>query len=278
MRSGERLPEWSVLAQNDATDSGNEIHSDEVAKKYGFRGGLVPGITVYGYMTGPLVAAFGPEWLDRGGMRFRLRRPVYEGERVEVRAEVREQGDERTEVEVSVRNGEGEACALGTGWMLHRDAVFDGPLPTRRPIPETRWPARRETFEREPVLGTVEAVWKEERNLDYLEQLQDDNAVYREGVVHPAWILRQANLVVDRSVAVNPWIHVSSDIQNLRRARAGEIIETRAAVKDLFEKNGQDYVDLDIVMTARAQEQAPEAGRPILFGEHRAIYRPKQIE
>ena len=47
MSSGESLPLWTGVAQNDATDSGNEIHDDRVARQYGFEGGLVPGITVY---------------------------------------------------------------------------------------------------------------------------------------------------------------------------------------------------------------------------------------
>lgn len=274
MQSGELLPAWSVVAQNDATDSGNEIHDDSVAKKYGFSGGLVPGITVYGYMTAPLVAAFGPEWLDRGGMQVRLRRPVYEGEKVEVRAEVTKSDAGGTEVELAVRNAQGEDCALGTGWMLAAAPESEADLPARRAIPDTRWPAERETFEREPVLGSVEAVWKAEHSADYLEQMQDTNVVYRDNVVHPAWILRQANLVVDRSVAVNPWIHVSSEVQNLRRAYAGEVLETRARVKDLFEKNGHEYVDLIIAITTREQGEAPESAIPILCGEHRAIYKP----
>ena len=231
---------------------------------------------MYGYMTGPLVAAFGPEWLDRGGMQVRLRRPVYEGEKVQVRATVTRAGPERSEVDLSVLNAAGESCALGTGWMLGQPAAAPTPLPPRRALPETRWPPVRETFEREAVLGSVEAVWKDEHCGVYLEQMQDSNPVYRERVVHPAWILRQANLVVDRSVAVNPWIHVSSEIQNLRRAYAGEVIETRARVLELFEKNGHEYVDLAIAMTARAQDQPRDEAVPILFGQHRAIYRPRK--
>lgn len=276
MQSGELLPPWSVVAQNDATDSGNEIHDDRVAQQYGFEGGLVPGITVYGYMTGPMVAAFGAEWLDRGGMEFRLRRPVYEGEKVSVTAEVKRFDASRSEVALAVRNADQEACAVGTGWMLAEAPPLDDAIPPRRAVPETRWPAERSTFEREPVLGSVEAVWKDAKSAAFLEQMQDANPVYRERVVHPAWILRQANLVVDRSVAVNPWIHVSSEIQNLRRAHAGEVLETRARVLELFEKNGHEYVDLAIVMTARAQDAAREDAVPILKGEHRAIYKPRQ--
>jgi len=48
-----------VTARNTAAQSENAIHDDEVARQYGFRGGLVPGVTVYAYLTHPLVEAWG---------------------------------------------------------------------------------------------------------------------------------------------------------------------------------------------------------------------------
>ena len=278
MHRGEKLALWKVVAQNDATDSGNQIHDDEVAARYGFQGGLVPGITLYGYMTGPLVAVFGPAWLDRGGMRVRLRRPVYTGQKVTVHGEVTQLDTGRSEVELVLRNDDGEACAVGTGWMLPT-APDPGPdLPARRSLPETRWPPLRETFERQTVLGSVEARWNAERCDEYLELMQDPNPVYREGVVHPAWILRLANLAVDRNVAVNPWIHVSSDVQNLRRVRADEVLEVRAQVRTLFEKNRHEYADFDVLIAARRDGATPDVGVPVLRATHRAIYRLRQSD
>lgn len=270
MRVGDSLKPWTVVAQNDATDSGNEIHNDRVARQYGFRGGLVPGVTVYGYLTGPLVAAFGPEWLDRGGLRIRLRRPVYEGERIAVESRVTKLAP-RTEVELTARSDAGEACAVGTGWMLGEVPLDPAPLPPQREVPGTRWPPERATFERERALGSVAAVWNRERAAGYLEQ--DNHPIYRSGVAHPAWLLRLANLVVDRSIAVNPWIHVSSDVQNWSRAHAGERLETRAAVLGFFERNGHAYVDLDVAIVA----PRADAPIPILRATHRAIYRPRPL-
>jgi len=50
---------YRVRAHNAATESENKIHHDDVAQRHGFRGGLVPGVTVYAYMTHPVVALFG---------------------------------------------------------------------------------------------------------------------------------------------------------------------------------------------------------------------------
>ena len=38
------MKSWQATALNTAPDSENEIHSDKLAKEYGFKGGLVPGV------------------------------------------------------------------------------------------------------------------------------------------------------------------------------------------------------------------------------------------
>ncbi len=60
---------WEGQAFNQATKSENKIHEDSVARKYGFRGGLVPGVTVYAYLVHPAVEAWGLDWLTRGTER-----------------------------------------------------------------------------------------------------------------------------------------------------------------------------------------------------------------
>ena len=37
---------YAVRAHNAATESENRIHADDVAQQYGFKGGLVPRVTV----------------------------------------------------------------------------------------------------------------------------------------------------------------------------------------------------------------------------------------
>ena len=46
---------WQATALNTAPDSENQIHSDELAKEYGFKGGLVPGVTVSAYLLHPVI-------------------------------------------------------------------------------------------------------------------------------------------------------------------------------------------------------------------------------
>ncbi len=79
---------YRVRARNTSADSENKIHEDATAASFGFRGGLVPGVTVYAYMTVPIVERFGLDWLERGSMQVKFHQPFYDGEDVIVRAEV----------------------------------------------------------------------------------------------------------------------------------------------------------------------------------------------
>ena len=57
------MGQYEVVARNFSESSENKIHSDEIAKKFGFKGALVPGVAVYGHLTLPLVDRFGENWL-----------------------------------------------------------------------------------------------------------------------------------------------------------------------------------------------------------------------
>ena len=45
------LGPYRVEAFNTAKESENKIHDDTIARRFGFEGGLVPGVDVYAYMT-----------------------------------------------------------------------------------------------------------------------------------------------------------------------------------------------------------------------------------
>jgi hypothetical protein len=51
---------YEVKAFNTAASSENKIHDNTVARQFGFRGALVPGVEVYAYMTHMPVARWGP--------------------------------------------------------------------------------------------------------------------------------------------------------------------------------------------------------------------------
>jgi len=82
------LPVYRVKARNVSSSGENAIHDDETARRYGFRGALVPGVMVYAYMTQPLAAVFGGAWLSRGTASVRFVKPVLDGEELVVRGAV----------------------------------------------------------------------------------------------------------------------------------------------------------------------------------------------
>ena len=44
------MPVHSAVARNFAEASENKIHSDDIARRFGFTGALVPGVTVFGHL------------------------------------------------------------------------------------------------------------------------------------------------------------------------------------------------------------------------------------
>src|SRR5688572_30084164 len=74
------LATYQVRTHNASSHSENRMHSDDVARQFGFKGALVPGVTVFAHMTQPLVARYGEAWLARGTADVRFSKPAHEGE------------------------------------------------------------------------------------------------------------------------------------------------------------------------------------------------------
>ncbi len=101
-----------VEAFNTSSTSRGSIHDDEKAREMGYRGGLVPGVTVLAYMTRLLREEFGHDWSDGAAFHGLIRRPVYEGDLMTVEGEV---GDPDAAGQVNLRlrviDPEGHVCA-----------------------------------------------------------------------------------------------------------------------------------------------------------------------
>src|ERR1700741_4843151 len=81
-----RLETWRLQAYNTAKQSENKMHDDTVAKRFGFSGGLGPGVDVMAYMMHMPVARWGRAFLERGLIEARFVTPVYDGEIADVTA------------------------------------------------------------------------------------------------------------------------------------------------------------------------------------------------
>src|SRR5712672_4641435 len=103
-----RLETYRVSAYNTAKLSENKMHDDSVARRFGFSGGLVPGVDVMAYMMHQPVAKWGRAFLERGLIDARFVKPVYDGELADVTAE---ESNGVLSIEVKSR---GQLCATGT--------------------------------------------------------------------------------------------------------------------------------------------------------------------
>ena len=133
-----------VVAHNDAADSGNPINDDATARRFNFTGALVPGVTVFGYLSGALLREFGPAWLDDGAAHVRLRQPVYAGDTVTISTQNGTDSAGLPIITVDALNPDGARCAIMSGTLAAIDDVVpdvpQGRVPPRRDLPERRRP------------------------------------------------------------------------------------------------------------------------------------------
>ena len=240
-----RQPDGSfrVTAHNTAPDSDNKIHDDAVAKTYGFRGGLVPGITVYGYMIPPVLQRWGRAWLERGSIAFRLHAPCYEGDIVVSRC-----GGQA----VSAESENGFLYASGVVGIGDKTGaaptfpVHPAPEMEQRPI------ASAETIVRGRLLGSIRQA------LD----ATDEGAI-------PERLLRMANEVLMRNFRMGPWIHAGSEIRHYRLVPCHDEITVSGLIQECFERKGRNFSVAALEMSANEG-----AGEPRLIAtiQHTFIY------
>ncbi len=239
---------FHVRAVNTAVDSENKIHDDAVAAVYGFRGGLVPGVTVYGYLAAAVCEHFGAEWLERGAMDVRFLKPVYDGDDVNVT--VQTDGDGR----VCVQAGD---CASGVAW-IHDEATCALTDDARL----SRKAASVDTL----AIGTVLGTWAERLDLTRPGMSAPLDPVL-EGRAHPAIILALANRIFVENYQLTPWMHVSSEVRKSGSAKHGDEIRVRGRVEDRYERKGHEFVVLDVAIL--------NGERTIERVRHTAIWKPR---
>jgi len=270
------LPLYRVRARNTASESENKIHDDLVAAQYGFRGALVPGVAVYGYMTVPIVARFGRAWLERGAMQVKFHQPVYDGDEVTVRAEL-DAASVPIKVAVEAGRDDGVACATGlatvddsSAW-LGEPRLDDYPEAALPPM-ENRPTPSRETLRPGTPLGTLRTKLLVP-DLELLEGLGETLPIYfgPAAPAHPMALLALANMILVRNFRLGPWIHAASELINHGAAINGEGISVRGLIRDVFERKGHEFVVLDLLFTAAGD-------RIVQHVRHTAIYQPRPVE
>jgi len=255
---------YRVSAHNTSKQSENKIHDDTVARRYGFSGGLVPGVDVMAYMMHLPVRRWGRAFLERGLIEARFIKPVYDGEVAEV-SPIERVGVLRLEVE-----SRGELCATGSASLPSSapdfalaDFLDVAPVAERRPVNAT-------SYELNKWLGTVPRGWNGEAAKQYLADIREADPIYsREGLGHPGLLQRMMNKVLVDNAILGPWIHVGSKMQMLSAAHVGDELTARARVVGNYEKKGHRFVELDALIIANGKT-------PLAHCWHIAIYQPRE--
>ena len=228
---------YLVQAENFAESSENRIHSDEIAQRLGFRGALVPGVTVYGYLVHPLVAAFGNDWLAHSVADVRLLKPTYDGEQVRVEIEETDEGH-------TVRSYDplGTLTAVLTSaapQLLPNpldEAIFDGPIKSSERV-EIAW----DNVVENQVFAPKELTFTVDDNARYTEQAKDASEIYREAI-HPHYLLALANTSLVNEYVMPTWIHVGSETIHRKILNVGDTITIRAVTLEKWRKKGHEFV------------------------------------
>jgi len=255
---------YRVSAYNTAKDSENKIHDDAVARRYGFRGGLVPGVEVMAYMMHVPIVRWGRTFLERGRIEARFVKPVYDGETADVIGD-----DDGREVALRVESL-GEICATGHASLPDKTArVMLNDYPETAPVAERR-PVEAGSFPQGLWLGTAPRAWNNKEFTQYLHEVRATDQIYRDaGVIHPGIFQRIMNQVLVQNVVLGPWIHVGSTMQLLTTAHPHDELTARARVTANYDKKGHRFAEFDALVVANDRT-------PVAHCHHVAIYLPRQ--
>ena len=267
--------ETRVRAHNFAEASENKMHSDETATRYGFAGGLVPGVGVYAYMTVPVVHALGMAWLERGTMTGKFIKPVYHGE--EVRVVAKSVAADVPTIEMSVFNSADVLCAVGEAALpTEAAAIVDPGRHGHAPMPakEARLEPSVDALPVGLLLGSLDWVMglgkaDGEFGTVFADDVCDPLPIYKGAgaMCHPAYITARANALLMANVALGPWIHTASRVRHVALPRDGEPVSLRGYVSAAARKKGHEMVDVDLVWSGGS-------GRELGHIVHSAIVRP----
>jgi hypothetical protein len=261
---------WQAEAYNQVPESENRIHSDEVARRYGFRGGLVPGVTVTAYLCHPAVDAWGMDWLARGRARAVVSTPLYDRKRF--RVELARASASAYDAELI--DEDGTRCATA-----RVELPADPPAPPRmRGDPRIGEEFRRPTASREVMeelrglgMRALHTRWDATAAMaGYLRDAREMPKLLRPdggGHANPAFVLGLTNWALAGNVRMEAWLHLETECQNHRPIPRDSELVVESAIADLFEKKGHEFVDLLVAAYLL------DTREPVMSARLRAIYR-----
>jgi hypothetical protein len=263
-----RVSPQQILAFNDATNSENRIHSDDVAARYGFRGALVSGVNIYGYLSQPLVNSFGDSWLRAGIQDVMFLKPAFQDELLTIQTEL-------LNGESSERNCVTTACNEQGTLIARLESWLPALMPPANPLADCHCPDQ--SLPREEIHWDNIAVnqplpfhsWHPdaEANASHVAVQRDRAHCYRgeNAHVHPYFLLDACNKALMRRYIMPAWIHTGSKLILRRPIKVGLDYGVKSIPIDKWERKGHQFIKLYLAFW--------EGDKLALEVEHTAIFR-----
>lgn len=229
---------YEVQAYNDAANTANGMHRDEIARRHGFEGALVPGATLFGHMSYLPVRDEGTAWMTNNRIEVRFIAPAYDGEVLTIEHERRSAGGETLCLAVTKK-------VLAR--MQHTHATGFEPadtLKTAQASPSNeRIDLQRESLTIGAPLASGHFVTDASANRDAASRIEDDLDLYREEEppIHPLVLLQECNSAFARACLVPVWIHVGSNITWHEPILTGERVDVRIVPTANWDKRGHRF-------------------------------------
>ena len=253
-----------LVAFNTATQSDNKIHDDDVARRFGFSGGLVPGVDVYAYLCWGPVADLGPGLAGAGHdgrpasacPPTTARRSTVTFDEADGACRGHQRGRDR---------GRPPGTCPAAGHAVGRGRAGPGAYPwAPRPDDAARPAASPEVLTAGTVLGSWDVTFERRARPGRTWPTcgRSCRSTPSEGIAHPGWVLRLANRILSGNVVLGPWIHVGSAVRHHGLVHDGAKVSCRGTVAEEYERKGHRFVRLDLGVAGRRASSWPPSTTP----------------
>ena len=239
---------WSAKALNTAPNSENQIHGDDMAKEFGFKGGLVPGVTVSAYLLHPIIEKWGLDWLEKGWAKCKITSPLYDKENFSVHLnEISE-----NKILSNLKNSNQVVTANAEASLL--EDIPDAPKIRNDKIAIKNFQGPRASKNvwmklKKDGCMAFEYFWGGKDPLIYLRDqnnLPDLLNPSKKGLSNLSFLLGCSNWALASSAYMNPWIHLQTTSQNYQALSFNSSVIAEIQVNEVYEKKGHEFVDVDV--------------------------------
>lgn len=289
MSPSEKLASRNLLIENDVAAQHDgpieEGHnSDASAQALGYKSAVVSGNISLNHVCRAVTEAWGRDWLERGGMSIRWRRPLYHGDEVRLEFSPLRSQDNSAVSDYTITNDAGEACVIGEVY-LSADAI--------QPPDLEQWPVShlfRPTYEVAATmvgapLPTVSGKYfpveiadkARSGDFDSIQERSFPLRLFYLWAAHDLDVLREAQPTLLADKVITPWQLDCPVYGNMERSDAnrfgmqtgarfrfygtaimGDDLEWRSRVAKAWEHKGSKYIELDFIVIAN-QEKVVQA-------------------